>query len=148
MTQHPGVWEERWHPLREEWIIVAAHRQNRPWIGQTVTTPPPRDPVYDPTCYLCPGNMRVSGYQNPSYGGVYVFDNDHPCVGPLAPPPVTPPWPYRARRADTGTARTQDSCRRKAGRSPPAALRAHAAGRSARRDADASATGIRAAFLS
>jgi hypothetical protein len=29
-------WEERWHPLREEWIIVAAHRQNRPWIGETV----------------------------------------------------------------------------------------------------------------
>ena len=31
-----GVWEERWHPLREEWVIVAAHRQNRPWIGETV----------------------------------------------------------------------------------------------------------------
>ena len=25
---HSGVWEERWHPLREEWVIVAAHRQN------------------------------------------------------------------------------------------------------------------------
>jgi UDPglucose--hexose-1-phosphate uridylyltransferase len=45
-----------------------------------VTTLPPRDPLYDPTCYLCPGNMRVSGNQNPMYGGVYVFDNDHPCV--------------------------------------------------------------------
>ena len=21
------TWEERWHPLREEWVIVAAHRQ-------------------------------------------------------------------------------------------------------------------------
>ena len=31
-----SVWEERWHPLREEWVIVAAHRQNRPWIGETV----------------------------------------------------------------------------------------------------------------
>ena len=30
------VWEERWHPLREEWVIVAAHRQNRPWSGGTV----------------------------------------------------------------------------------------------------------------
>jgi UDPglucose--hexose-1-phosphate uridylyltransferase len=29
-----GVWEERWHPLREEWVIVAAHRQNRPWSGE------------------------------------------------------------------------------------------------------------------
>src|SRR5213075_1072165 len=29
------VWEERWHPLREEWVIVAAHRQGRPWVGAT-----------------------------------------------------------------------------------------------------------------
>jgi L-arabinokinase len=25
-----SVWEERWQPLCEEWVIVAAHRQNRP----------------------------------------------------------------------------------------------------------------------
>ena len=31
-----SVWEERWHPLGEEWVIVAAHRQNRPWIGEMV----------------------------------------------------------------------------------------------------------------
>ena len=30
------TWEERWHPLREEWVIVAAHRQNRPWSGETL----------------------------------------------------------------------------------------------------------------
>ena len=24
-----GRWDERWHPLREEWVIVAAHRQHR-----------------------------------------------------------------------------------------------------------------------
>jgi UDPglucose--hexose-1-phosphate uridylyltransferase len=30
------TWEERWHPLREEWIIVAAHRQDRPWSGATI----------------------------------------------------------------------------------------------------------------
>ncbi len=29
-----AVWEERWHPLREEWVVVAAHRQNRPWSGE------------------------------------------------------------------------------------------------------------------
>ena len=23
------VWEQRWHPLRAEWVIVAAHRQDR-----------------------------------------------------------------------------------------------------------------------
>jgi len=31
------TWEERWHPLREEWVIVAAHRQDRPWSGETIT---------------------------------------------------------------------------------------------------------------
>ncbi|HSG60639.1 MAG TPA: hypothetical protein VLA24_04320, partial [Pseudomonadales bacterium] len=81
MSVHPGMWEERWHPLREEWVIVAAHRQNRPWIGQTVQAAVPQVPAYDPNCYLCPGNARVHGASNPVYTGVYVFDNDHPCVG-------------------------------------------------------------------
>lgn len=101
------VWEERWHPLREEWVIIAAHRQNRPWIGQTVSgsiTPPP---AYLSDCYLCPGNLRVSGEHNPIYSGVYIFDNDHPCVGsnaPTEPELTTPPPPYRVRPA-TGKAR-------------------------------------------
>lgn len=101
MTAHTGKWEERWHPLREEWIIVAAHRQSRPWIGQTVAAQEQRPASYLPDCYLCPGNARVSGAHNPPYSGVYVFDNDHPCVGPDAPEGFeTPPPPYRARRAN------------------------------------------------
>jgi UDPglucose--hexose-1-phosphate uridylyltransferase len=100
MNHPPGTWEERWHPLREEWVVIAAHRQNRPWIGQTVTSTASQVPHYDATCYLCPGNQRVSGSQNPPYDGVYVFDNDHPCVGPLAPHPPEPESPYRTRRAD------------------------------------------------
>lgn len=101
MNDHhnPG-WEERWHPLREEWIIVAAHRQNRPWIGETVAAAQPSKPAYDPGCYLCPGNPRVSGQHNPAYTGVYVFDNDHPCVGPDAPEPAPHPLLYRTRRAE------------------------------------------------
>ncbi len=96
-----SVWEERWHPLREEWIIVAAHRQNRPWIGEVVDTTPEPVLAYDPGCYLCPGNLRVSGERNPEYRGVYVFDNDHPCVGPDAPAELAPPPPpYRNRRAN------------------------------------------------
>jgi UDPglucose--hexose-1-phosphate uridylyltransferase len=95
-----GRWEERWHPLREEWVIMAAHRQGRPWLGQTLADPPPPPPAYLPDCYLCPGNLRVSGETNPDYAGVYVFDNDHPCVGPAAPEVAEPPPPYRARRAD------------------------------------------------
>ncbi len=96
-----GRWEERWHPLREEWVIVAAHRQARPWIGQTVAPQAEHISAYLPDCYLCPGNARFSGVTNPPYRGVYVFDNDHPCVGPDAPSDVQqPPAPYRTRRAD------------------------------------------------
>src|SRR5881409_3804721 len=53
-----GTWEERWHPLREEWVIVAAHRQNRPWMGHTVSTEDEHVPEYSPECYLCPRNAR------------------------------------------------------------------------------------------
>lgn len=94
-----GRWEERWHPLREEWVIVAAHRQSRPWIGQMVPDVAAVPPAYLPDCYLCPGNQRISGATNPHYTGVYVFDNDHPCVGPDAPAVTPPPAPYQARPA-------------------------------------------------
>ncbi|MCA9263184.1 MAG: galactose-1-phosphate uridylyltransferase [Planctomycetales bacterium] len=94
------VWEERWHPLREEWVIVAAHRNNRPWIGESVEKSAPEEPAYVDNCYLCPRNPRVSGKQNPDYQGVYVFDNDHPCVGPDAPEPASVALPYRTRPAN------------------------------------------------
>ncbi len=99
------VWEERWHPLREEWIIVAAHRQSRPWIGSTVKEAEALIPGYLPDCTLCPGNTRVSGQANPPYTGVYVFDNDHPCAGEDAPLDLAPPLPPYRNRPATGLAR-------------------------------------------
>jgi UDPglucose--hexose-1-phosphate uridylyltransferase len=99
-----GLWEERWHPLRQEWVIVAAHRQQRPWTGETVAAAAPKKVAFDPTCYLCPGNSRVSGALNPPYQSTFVFDNDHPSVGPLAPRDLAePPPPYRVQPA-TGQA--------------------------------------------
>jgi UDPglucose--hexose-1-phosphate uridylyltransferase len=101
----PGSWEQRWHPLREEWVIVAGHRQQRPWIGKTVAAAAAELPAYDPTCYLCPGNARVGGAVNDRYVTTFVFDNDHPCVGVDAPREVAvPPPPYRASPA-VGVAR-------------------------------------------
>ncbi|HYH41087.1 MAG TPA: galactose-1-phosphate uridylyltransferase, partial [Burkholderiales bacterium] len=94
------TWEERWHPLRREWVIVAAHRQNRPWSGSVVAEKDAALPRYVVDCYLCPGNLRVSGRRNAPYSGVFVFDNDHPSVGPEAPLEVpAPPGIYRARPA-------------------------------------------------
>jgi UDPglucose--hexose-1-phosphate uridylyltransferase len=99
------TWEERWHPLREEWVIVAAHRQDRPWSGETVKQDSATRPPYVDNCYLCPGNARVGGAVNPPYSGIFVFDNDHPCVGLEAPaPPVIGSGVYQNRPAQ-GVAR-------------------------------------------
>ena len=101
----PLTWEERWHPLREEWIIVAAHRQNRPWSGETVQTAEQFLPEYVSDCYLCPGNQRVGGARNPDYAQTHVFDNDHPCVGPDAPLEIEPGLGIYRNRPANGLAR-------------------------------------------
>jgi galactose-1-phosphate uridylyltransferase len=52
-----GKWEKRWHPLRQEWVVYAAHRNSRPWnfdIVEKIDLP-----EFDPGCYLCPGNFRL-----------------------------------------------------------------------------------------
>jgi len=86
-----ATWEQRWHPLRREWVVISSHRQDRPWSGETVRDSTRALPAYDPDCYLCPGNARVSGRRNDAYDGVYVFDNDHPCVSFEAPRDLEPP---------------------------------------------------------
>ena len=100
-----GLWEQRWHPLRREWVVYSAHRNTRPWVGAAEAAPA-RLPVYDEHCYLCPGNKRVRGQVNPHYEDIFVFDNDHPVVGREAPriEPHTGAGLYRRRRAD-GVAR-------------------------------------------
>ncbi len=93
--------EERWHPLRREWVIISSHRNSRPWLGETVERAETILPAYVPDCYLCPGNTRVSGKTNPPYESVHVFDNDHPCVAPDAPEVEAPgPEVFRNRKAD------------------------------------------------
>ena len=99
------TWEQRWHPLREEWVIVAAHRNNRPWVGETVDGQARKVPRYVPDCPLCAGNTRVSGARNPDYTGVFVFDNDMPCVGPKAPRDLPQPAGIYRNRPAEGIAR-------------------------------------------
>jgi len=99
------TWEQRWHPLREEWVVVAAHRQDRPWIGETVNREESPLPDYLSDCYFCPGNIRVSGARNENYTSTFVFDNDHPCVGEDAPDKLeTPPGIFK-NSAASGVAR-------------------------------------------
>ena len=99
------TWEERWHPLREEWVVIAAHRQDRPWSGDTLESSATSIAEYVSDCYLCPGNSRISGKTNPKYEQVFVFDNDHPSVALDAPVNLTPvTQPYLSRPA-TGISR-------------------------------------------
>ncbi|MBD3581829.1 UDP-glucose--hexose-1-phosphate uridylyltransferase [Flavobacterium selenitireducens] len=66
----------RYNPLINEWVLVSPHRATRPWQGQTEEVNQETRPEFDPTCYLCPGNVRANGEQNPAYESTYVFDND------------------------------------------------------------------------
>ena len=72
----------RFDPLRGRWVLVSPHRTQRPWQGEVSRTdakPPLR---YDPDCYLCPGNTRAGGKQNPPYTGVFAFTNDYAALLP------------------------------------------------------------------
>jgi len=99
------TWEERWHPLREEWVIIAAHRQDRPWNGEILEHDHAELPGYLPDCYLCPGNTRISGKRNDDYSRTFVFDNDHPCVGDDAPANLKTPTGLYLNRPARGIAR-------------------------------------------
>ena len=103
MNDMEGKWEQRWHPLWREWVVYAAHRNQRPWNFDSALAQP-HAPAYDPDCYLCPGNPRVHGHRNPDYQDVFIFDNDHPVTGQNAPV-IPPEWEcsanglYRRSRA-------------------------------------------------
>jgi UDPglucose--hexose-1-phosphate uridylyltransferase len=62
--------------LTGEWILVSPHRTKRPWQGEIADDEVTSRPVYDPVCYLCPGNVRANGEVNPNYKSTYVFTND------------------------------------------------------------------------
>jgi UDPglucose--hexose-1-phosphate uridylyltransferase len=66
----------RFNPLINEWVLVSPHRAKRPWQGQKETVADDGRPEYDPSCYLCPGNVRANGEINPQYTSSFVFEND------------------------------------------------------------------------
>ncbi len=66
----------RFNPLTGEWLLVSPQRMERPWQGQVEETQREDLPLYDPDCYLCPGNSRAGGMRNPKYAGTFAFEND------------------------------------------------------------------------
>ncbi len=81
-TEHS---HRRRNPLTGQWVLVSPHRAKRPWLGQVEPSTEARPPSYDPLCYLCPGNPRVTGERNPAYSGAYAFSNDFAALMQQAP---------------------------------------------------------------
>lgn len=61
--------ELRWHPLTQDWVMIASNRQNRPQM--------PKD-----WCPFCPGSGKV-----PDEFEVYEYDNDFPALSQNPPAP-------------------------------------------------------------
>lgn len=76
----------RYNILTEEWLLVSPHRTKRPWQGQTENVAETEQNPYDPTCYLCPNNVRSGGIINPDYPETFVFDNDFAALYPQVEP--------------------------------------------------------------
>ncbi len=93
------VWENRWHPLLEQWVTISSHRGARPWSGIRTESSQATAVKYDSACYLCPGNRRISGAINPHYDGVFLFDNDHPSFDFQALQPESPVSFYKSSKA-------------------------------------------------
>lgn len=84
-SEHP---HRRKNILSGEWVQVSPHRTKRPWQGKTEDQAKDLKPEYDPDCYLCPGNSRAGGKQNPEYESTFVFTNDFSALKPEIPSEV------------------------------------------------------------
>jgi UDPglucose--hexose-1-phosphate uridylyltransferase len=85
MTTPPRSPHRRYNPLLDEWVLCSPHRLQRPWQGQVEDEAREDRPAHDPSCYLCPGNLRANGERNPRYPATFAFDNDFAALLPESP---------------------------------------------------------------
>ncbi|WP_417368684.1 UDP-glucose--hexose-1-phosphate uridylyltransferase [Gelidibacter japonicus] len=76
---------KRYNILTGEWVLVSPHRAKRPWQGQNEAVSDEERPAHDPSCYLCAGNTRINGEQNPDYKDVFIFSNDFAALQTTSP---------------------------------------------------------------
>ncbi len=95
----------RYNPLTGEYVLVSPHRMKRPWQGKQEKPQDDERPQYDPNCYLCPGNARAGGEQNPPYDSTYVFTNDFAALLPNPDGTVTSEHPLLRAEDVRGTCR-------------------------------------------
>ncbi len=72
----------RYNALTGEWVLISPHRTKRPWQGKQEDVFLGNRTAHDPNCYLCPGNKRTSGAENPEYQDTFAFTNDFPALLP------------------------------------------------------------------
>jgi UDPglucose--hexose-1-phosphate uridylyltransferase len=91
--------------LTGAWVLVSPHRMGRPWQGETGAAAVAARPSHDPDCYLCAGNTRVGGVRNPTYDGVWVFDNDFPAILSAPQDEAFPDDPLLVQAPESGVCR-------------------------------------------
>lgn len=101
-VDHP---HRRLNPLTGEYVLVSPHRTKRPWQGKQETPSHDDRPHYDPGCYLCPGNARAGGHQNPDYSSTFVFANDFSALLPEMPESPPPDHPLFVSQSTQGICR-------------------------------------------
>uniref|UniRef100_A0A5S6Q4G5 Galactose-1-phosphate uridylyltransferase n=1 Tax=Trichuris muris TaxID=70415 RepID=A0A5S6Q4G5_TRIMR len=80
MLNLPGGPHRRYNPLKDEWVIVAPQRLQRPWKGEEQRADALQPRPNDNSNALLPRTQRSSGIVNPDYEQTFCFANDFPAL--------------------------------------------------------------------